>query len=1238
MANSSLTCVLQHMQKLIGVRRDVDLTDGELLERFVGRQDEAAFEVLVRRHGPLVQRVCRRVLGDAHAAEDAFQAAFLVLARKAGSIRNRSSVGGWLYETAYHLAVRAKSSAARRAWHERQAPDMSLAQAVGADDGDEIHTLLDEELRRLPEKYRTPLVLCYLEGKTNTQAARELGCPAGTMSSLLTRGREMLRDRLAGRGVALSLGALTSLLSADAVSAGVSNALVQNTVQAAVLFAAGRTTVAGIASSQAVFLAEGMLNTMISAKLKFVAGLLVAVGLVGTGASAWMQQAVSAQNPAVAQAAQAAQAAQPGAPAADAKPADARAADARADLHGDPLPEGALVRMGTLRWRHPGAVNFVGYTKDGTNLVTGCTDGLYRVWEVATGKELRRFGKPQAGVNDVNGVIQANGGVQVMIAQANYGQAAALNADGTVLAALGQDGKIHLWDVNSGKDLRTLVSPQNQPFYGNSGMVFTPDGKAIALRANDQSIRLYGVEDGKEIRVIAKGPQAGQNGVVRVFYPGQGGNNMDFSPDGKTLAVIATEIENNRQNGIIQFHDVEGKKEVRKVKGPQNAYAGSVAFANDGKTIAWASTDGLIRLLDAENGKEQKQIGTAQQGVYHSAMLFSPDGKTIASRATNGTAIHLWDVETGKSAKVLGDQPVAGQPFGRVYIQQNSNTLAFSPDGKAIAEGLQNNSVRLWDVATGKETLPVSGHQGGISSLSVSRDGKTLTTFAADGTVRQWDMASGRETAQFKLPNTGMNALLSADGKTVVFGAANNAVKVWDAATGKETRTINVPAQQNFAGQIGGQAGMALSPDGKVLAVRGFDQSTRFFDTASGKEIANASEAQANNNPNNGIVAFAPVYYGGRGTMVFGPDNVTLATVGMSQAAMQNGFVGGARTQSSVVRLWNARTGKPSGRFETTRGVAALAFSPDGRTIATANTDNTISLWEILSGKECLTITVKAAQAAAPNPAEDENRKRIMELAVMRGQQGGSIVSLSFANDGRTLAAASGDKSVRLFELPNGKEIGAFTGHVGAVTAVAFAPDSKTVITGSADTTAMVWAGDRYIKAPTVESVQLEQKQLDSLWQELAGEPNSAYKARIQLATAPKQTLALLQDKVKPTAGVDVKEIEKLIADLESNQFEVREKANTELEKLGELAQPALQKVLDAQPSLETRQRVDRILEQLTTGQAPPPEVLRNIRAVQLLEQMASPEAKQLLQSLAKGAPGDKVTRQAEAALKRLGS
>src|SRR5262245_46473131 len=211
-----LDCVLDHVHKLIGTRRETDISDGELLDRFVTRHDNGAFETLVRRHGPMVLRTCRRALGNMHAAEDAFQATFLVLARKAASIRNRGSVGGWLYEVAYHLAIRARADAARRERHERRAPDMATVEAAGGDSHEEIQAMIDEELHRLPEKYRTPLVLCYMEGKTNTQAAKELGWPAGSMSSRLARAREMLRDRLAGRGVALSAGGLAVILGENA--------------------------------------------------------------------------------------------------------------------------------------------------------------------------------------------------------------------------------------------------------------------------------------------------------------------------------------------------------------------------------------------------------------------------------------------------------------------------------------------------------------------------------------------------------------------------------------------------------------------------------------------------------------------------------------------------------------------------------------------------------------------------------------------------------------------------------------------------------------------------------------------------------------------------------------------------------------------------------------------------------------------------------------------------------------
>src|SRR5262249_15559908 len=180
-----LDCVLRYIRSLVGMPCAEGLSDGQLLERFATQQDEAAFEALLQRHGQLVLGVCQRVLQDAHAAEDAFQATFLVLARKASFIRNQESISRWLYGVAYRVAIRAKRDTARRRAHERQVEPMPALDPIAEVARGELRLMLDEELNRLPEKYRAPLVLCYFQGKTNQQAARELAWPAGTMSRRL---------------------------------------------------------------------------------------------------------------------------------------------------------------------------------------------------------------------------------------------------------------------------------------------------------------------------------------------------------------------------------------------------------------------------------------------------------------------------------------------------------------------------------------------------------------------------------------------------------------------------------------------------------------------------------------------------------------------------------------------------------------------------------------------------------------------------------------------------------------------------------------------------------------------------------------------------------------------------------------------------------------------------------------------------------------------------------------------
>jgi RNA polymerase sigma factor (sigma-70 family) len=258
------------------------LTDEQLLECFLSQREEAAFAALVRRHGPMVLGVCRRVLKNGHDAEDAFQATFLVLLRKAASVVPRAMVAPWLYGVAYRTALAARTAAAKRRVKERE-----TARPEGVEDRTEweLRPVLDQELSRLPEKYRLPIILCDLEGTTRAQAARQLGWPEGTLSCRLARARGLLARRLVCRGLAFPGGLLAVLLEQGSASACVPENLAVSTIKAATLVAAGRAATPGVIPTQVAALAEGVLSGMSVAKLKIATAavlLLTALG-VGTG-------------------------------------------------------------------------------------------------------------------------------------------------------------------------------------------------------------------------------------------------------------------------------------------------------------------------------------------------------------------------------------------------------------------------------------------------------------------------------------------------------------------------------------------------------------------------------------------------------------------------------------------------------------------------------------------------------------------------------------------------------------------------------------------------------------------------------------------------------------------------------------------------------------------------------------------------------------------------------------------
>ncbi|HZW30595.1 MAG TPA: RNA polymerase sigma factor [Isosphaeraceae bacterium] len=257
-----------------------DLTDEQLLEQFGSGDREAAeiaFKALVMRHGPMVLRICRIILRDLHDAEDAFQATFLVLARRAGSIRKRGSAASWLHGVARRVASCARTAAARRRWHEQRAAAMAR-RSVDDAGWDDLGAAIHEEIGRLSESCRAAVVLCDLEGLTEGQAARRLGWPIGTVRSRLMRGREHLRGRLTRRGLSLSAVMLGSLPAPEAASAAVPAALVNSTVQGALHIAAGGAVAAGTVPAVATTLTHEVLKAMFLTKLKLSAAALLAVG------------------------------------------------------------------------------------------------------------------------------------------------------------------------------------------------------------------------------------------------------------------------------------------------------------------------------------------------------------------------------------------------------------------------------------------------------------------------------------------------------------------------------------------------------------------------------------------------------------------------------------------------------------------------------------------------------------------------------------------------------------------------------------------------------------------------------------------------------------------------------------------------------------------------------------------------------------------------------------------------
>jgi RNA polymerase sigma factor (sigma-70 family) len=580
--------VLQHLRQ--AALRHGGPTDGQLLQLYRDEGDESAFAGLVRRHGAMVLGVCRRVLGHEQDAEDAFQAAFLVLARKAASVAPPEAVGCWLYGVAYRAAQKAREASARRRARELKARPPEPRRAP-----DERREDLDREIARLPDLYRSAVVLCELQGVSRKEAARRLGCPEGTLSSRLAKARRLLAGRLAGPA------ALTAALAAAEAA------------QAAVPVRLADAAAGGAASAEVEALTRGVMNAMLWSKVRGGAALILmmctlAAGLaaLGLGARAAPREEARAE-----------------AKAEEAKPAGLLEAVAvrRFEGHTDGVmvvafsPDGKRVLSGgvcygdrdpTVRlWDvssgkelmklegHTEGVYSLAFLPGGKKAVSGGADGTIRLWDLESGKELKR----------IEGHVDTVYGLDV-------------SRDGKWLLTGGEDKTVRLWELETGKEVRR--------FEGHTGRVravaFSPDGKQAVSGGilDDMSLRVWDVETGAELS--------------KYTIDCEGIASVAFSPDGKL--VLAGCLDK-----AIHLFELSNGKE-RSLEGHSQQLHGCV-FTPDGKRILSASYDQTVRLWDVESGKEVCRFFGHTNWVWGVAV--SADGKFGLSGSLDKT-VRLWQL------------------------------------------------------------------------------------------------------------------------------------------------------------------------------------------------------------------------------------------------------------------------------------------------------------------------------------------------------------------------------------------------------------------------------------------------------------------------------------------------------------------------------------------------------------------------------------------------------------------
>jgi WD40 repeat protein len=786
---------------------------------------------------------------------------------------------------------------------------------------------------------------------------------------------------------------------------------------------------------------------------------------------------------------------------------------AHTDLLGDPLPPGAIARLGTVRFRHEGALFAIAFAPGGTTLATGGVQLL--LWDLQSGKTIRSFPGHTSWIS-----------------------ALAFGRDGTTLVSASADTTLRLWDVATGKQLRKFVGHREWV----TALALSADGHTLVSGSNDRTVRVWDVATGQERRRL-------QGHADWVYC-------VALSPDGRTVA-------SGSDDKTIRLWDIATGKQLRRLEGHLEGVQ-AVAFAPDGKTLASGSRDGTVRLwpLVSSNGRpptsaSQRVLG--KHAGHVSCVVFSSDGKYLASASADharkhrqDSLIRLWDMATGKQIREF-----AGHQDGVFAV-------AFSPDDRLLASASRDQVIRLWDRATGAERRPFSGHQGAVECVAYSPDGRTVASGSWDRSILVWDHAKHRERCRLVGHTDFIKSIaFCPDGRTLVSASLDKTVRLWDVTTGRTVRP--------FEGHQSGVFSVAVAPDGKMLASGGFDNTIILWDLATGKPLRHC-EGHA-----------GPV-----SSLTFSPDGQALASGSYDQ----------------TVRLWDVATGqelRPIGGHND--GVLGIAFSPDGKTLASVSADKRLYLTETATGRLRLQLTGE--------------------------------ICVAFAGGGRLLATGGDRRLIHVLDVARGVELTHFQGHRGDLECLAFAPDCKTLVSGSSDTTLLAWNVDGLLPHQPAGG-KLTQAELEALWQDLESEDAArAYQAIWRLVAVPGPASAFLRGRLQPVPHTDPRRVSQLLLDLDDNRFAVRQRAARQLENLGEVVETALRKELERRPSLEVRRRIEWLLKK-REGKMLSQDALRVSRAEEVLGQIGSGDARAILARLAQGEPEARVTQEAKLAVQRL--